>query len=145
MRSSSFACCGASNADARTPSGWIVLPSRPGPRTGRSDVIAEDRLLLDLGRERVDERKRLVVFVSKRTNGSAVQSESRRLSACMARRQRAASAIERDIDREVMAAELHHPSGGRRRRTENRDVILGAAKSDTTDDWRPGAARSSRS
>ena len=59
----------AVNVDARTPSGAIDLAVGAGAEDQIPDLVAEDRLLLLLVAERVDERERLVVLVAERPDG----------------------------------------------------------------------------
>ena len=61
----------------------------------------------------------------------------------------AVRADDRDVDREMMPAELNHPWRGRRRRAEQRNVVLvesetDAAASASASSVRPGVRRSVR-
>src|ERR1035441_9661947 len=95
-----------------------------GPEHQILHFIVKDGVLLLRGIQRVDECKALVVFTAAAPNGLAVQNVLRRLGGRQAGRHYCVRADHRDVDREMMPAELNHPGRGCRRGSEERNVVL---------------------
>jgi len=84
----------------------------PGPQHQVGDTVAENRLTPLFSFQRVDQTERLVVLAAQGPNRPPLERVGCRLRRRKARRDRRLAAHEREIDREMMAAELQHP--GRR-------------------------------
>ena len=95
-----------------------------------ANLEAENRLLLLLGIQCVDELERTIVLVAERPDELSVHAVACRLRAGVRGRQHTLAPGQRHVDGEVMTAELHHPRLGGRRLAQNADVVLGAAEPD---------------
>src|SRR5262249_61235587 len=72
-------------------------------------AILQDRLTALARVGRVDERERLVVFLTQRTNFPALERVGRGLRRRQAGRHARVAPAERQVDRQMMTAELQHP------------------------------------
>ena len=102
----------------------MVLPVLTGPEHEIGHARAEDRLLALGVIQRVDQRKRLVVLVAERTDRPAFEFVDRGLRGRKAGRHARLASRHRQIDRQVMTAELQHPRRRHRRRSQEGEEVL---------------------
>src|ERR1700760_2448980 len=84
-------------------------------------LVAQDRLLALLVVERFEQREPLITLLAERPHRFSAAGVEGRLRAGQSRRQHAALAGDRNVERQMMTSELQHPRVLLRRSSEDRD------------------------
>ena len=95
------------------------------------DAGTDDRFLALFVGQRVDQLERLVVLLAERANRPPFDRVDRGLRRGQARRHARLASRQRQVDREMVAAELQHPRRRHRRRTEEREEVLVFGEAET--------------
>ena len=111
IRSSNKARCFSFMAEAFRPSGTIVLPSCPRTKHEIRDTVRQNRPAALGFVEGVQQSDSLVTLPTGRTHRFAAQGVKRGLGAGQGGCQEAALAGDRDVEGQMMAAELQHSWG----------------------------------